>query len=81
MEEANQGSGSDSLPEPHDGTMADDQNPLYRTRQEAIATTYILLCQERAIMAYYIFRPYITKNGVRYYAKDYGLRAFRIRIK
>lgn len=32
-------------------------------------------------MAYYIFRPYITKNGVRYYAKDYGLRAFRIRIK
>lgn len=27
----------------------------------------------------YIFRAWITtKNGVRIYAKDYGLRAFRI---
>ena len=30
--------------------------------------------------AYYIFRTYITINGVRYYAKDYGKRAFRIPI-
>ena len=25
----------------------------------------------------YIFRTWITKNGVRIYAKDYGLKAFR----
>ena len=29
----------------------------------------------------YIFRPYITtKNGVRIYARQYGLKAFRIPI-
>lgn len=27
---------------------------------------------ENRKVAYYIFRTYITKNGVRYYAKDYG---------
>ena len=27
---------------------------------------------------YYIFRPYITKDGVVYYAKDYGKKAFKI---
>lgn len=31
-------------------------------------------------VAYYIFRTYITKNGVRYYAKDYGKKAFRIPV-
>lgn len=31
-------------------------------------------------VSYYIFRPYITKNGVRYYAKDYGKKAFRIPV-
>ena len=25
----------------------------------------------------YIYRTWITKNGVRIYAKDYGLKAFR----
>lgn len=28
----------------------------------------------------YIFRPYITKNGVRIYAKQYGLKAFKIPV-
>ncbi len=28
----------------------------------------------------YIFRPYITKNGKRIYAKSYGKKAFRIPI-
>ena len=28
----------------------------------------------------YIFRSWITINGVKYYAKDYGKRAFRIPI-
>ena len=29
----------------------------------------------------YIFRPYITKkDGTKIYAKDYGLRAFRIPV-
>ncbi len=27
---------------------------------------------------HYIFRKYITKNGRRYNAEDYGLKAFRI---
>ena len=31
-------------------------------------------------VAYYIFRASITKNGTKIYAKDYGLRAFRIPI-
>lgn len=26
----------------------------------------------------YIFRPWITKNGERIYARDYGKRAFKI---
>ncbi len=26
----------------------------------------------------YIYRTYITKNGVRYYARTYGKKAFRI---
>ena len=30
---------------------------------------------------YYIFRTWITKNGVKYYAKNYGKRAFRIFIR
>lgn len=29
---------------------------------------------------YYIFRTYITRNGVRIYARDYGLKAWRIYI-
>lgn len=29
----------------------------------------------------YIYRPWITKNGQRIYAKAYGLKAFKIRIK
>lgn len=29
----------------------------------------------------YIFVTYFTKNGIRYYAKDYGKRAFRIEVK
>lgn len=28
----------------------------------------------------YIFRPYITRNGVTYWAKYYGLKAFRIPV-
>jgi hypothetical protein len=28
----------------------------------------------------YIFRPYITVKGVKYYAKDYGKKAFKIPI-
>lgn len=28
----------------------------------------------------YIFRPYIVRNGVTYWAKNYGLRAFPILI-
>lgn len=28
----------------------------------------------------YIFRPYITRNGVTYWAKNYGLKAFRIPV-
>lgn len=28
----------------------------------------------------YIFRASITINGVKYYAKDYGYRAFRIPV-
>jgi hypothetical protein len=28
----------------------------------------------------YIFRAWITRNGVRVYAKDYGLKAWRIAI-
>lgn len=28
----------------------------------------------------YIFRASRTVNGVTYYAKDYGLRAFKIRV-
>lgn len=35
---------------------------------------------ENRKVAYYIFRTYITKNGVRYYAKDYGKKAFRIPV-
>ena len=31
-------------------------------------------------MSKYIFRPYITVNGVRYYAKDYGYKAFKIKV-
>lgn len=29
---------------------------------------------------YYIFRTSITKDGVKYYAKNYGKKAFRIPI-
>lgn len=29
----------------------------------------------------YIYTKYITRNGVRIYASDYGLKAFRIEIK
>lgn len=29
---------------------------------------------------HYIFRPYITRNGVRYYAKNYGIKAFKIPV-
>jgi hypothetical protein len=28
----------------------------------------------------YIFRPWITKNGKRIYAKEYGLKAFKIKV-
>jgi hypothetical protein len=28
----------------------------------------------------YIFRTWITKNGVRLYAKEYGLKAWRIPV-
>ena len=31
-------------------------------------------------VAYYIFRTKMTVNGVTLYAKDYGLKAFRIPI-
>lgn len=27
---------------------------------------------------YYIFRTWFEKNGIRYYAKDYGKKAFKI---
>lgn len=30
---------------------------------------------------YYIFRASMTINGVKYYAKDYGKRAFKIYIE
>ena len=29
----------------------------------------------------YIYRPWITKNGRRIYAKQFGLKAFRIPIR
>lgn len=29
----------------------------------------------------YIYRPYITKNGVRIYASQYGKKAFKIPIE
>ena len=29
----------------------------------------------------YIYRPWITKNGQRIYAKTYGLKAFKIPVK
>ena len=29
----------------------------------------------------YIFRPWITKNGKRIYAKTYGLKAFKIPVQ
>ena len=29
----------------------------------------------------YIFVKHITRNGVTYYASDYGKKAFRIKIK
>lgn len=29
----------------------------------------------------YIYVAYITRNGRRIYAREYGLRAFRIRVK
>ena len=32
-------------------------------------------------VAMYIYRASMTINGVKYYAKDYGKRAFRIDIK
>ena len=28
----------------------------------------------------YIFRPWITKNGKRIYAKQYGIKAFKILV-
>lgn len=28
----------------------------------------------------YIFRPWITKNGKKIYAKEYGLKAFKIKV-
>lgn len=28
----------------------------------------------------YIFRPYVTRNGVTYWAKNYGIKAFPIQI-
>lgn len=30
---------------------------------------------------HYIFRPWITKNGVKIYASSYGKKAFKIPIK
>ena len=36
--------------------------------------------KERREVAYYIFRASITVNGVTYYAKDYGKKAFRIPV-
>ncbi len=35
---------------------------------------------ERREVAYYIFRASITINGVKHYAKDHGLKAFRIPV-
>ena len=32
-------------------------------------------------MKKYIFTKYITKNGIRIYASDYGKKAFRIEVK
>lgn len=29
----------------------------------------------------YVFTPYITKNGVRIYASDYGKKAFCFKVK
>lgn len=29
----------------------------------------------------YIYRPWITKNGQRIYAKTYGLKAFKIEVQ
>lgn len=36
--------------------------------------------QDGRQVAYYIFRTKMTVNGVTLYAKDYGLKAFRIPI-
>lgn len=30
---------------------------------------------------YYIYRAWITINGVKYYARDFGKRAFRIPVR
>lgn len=35
---------------------------------------------QRKEVAYYIFRASRTVNGVTYYAKDYGLKAFKIPV-
>lgn len=40
----------------------------------------IFQAQENRKPAYFIFRASITKNGVKYYAKDYGKKAFCIPI-
>lgn len=36
--------------------------------------------RKRREVAYYIFRASRTVNGVTYYARDYGLKAFRIPV-
>lgn len=36
--------------------------------------------QVRRVIIGYIFRPYITKNGVRIWARDYGRKAWRIPV-
>nr|DAW39348.1 MAG TPA: hypothetical protein [Caudoviricetes sp.] len=38
----------------------------------------ILLAKKDKSKRKFIFRPYFTRNGIKYYAKDYGKKAFKI---
>lgn len=39
-----------------------------------------MLAEKGRRVSHYIFRTKFVRNGVTYYAKDYGLKAFRIPI-
>lgn len=36
--------------------------------------------KKKAVKENFIFRPWITKNGKRIYAKQYGIKAFKIPV-